>query len=378
MLGKRLAHICSMDYLSRLFVGFFMFFIPLHLVGLGFDGLQIGLLVSLLAITALFIELPMGVIDDRLDMRYVILLGYITSSAFFFSIGIFSDFLLFIPLFFLGGVGFNILAKSYRDYVFKDREPCHEGRKFGIFTLADYLAYFSGAILGMFLVSLLGFPVTLMIIGAYYLFLIPLLFWLEPVSVARTKLIQYERDFFHTNNILLAVVLFLFATHWGAEMTSYGLFLKDVLNLSTINMGFYTAFSVLFLGIAAFIFGSRIDHRTNFKNIFLIGLLVSGFAHVLMTIPQVHVSFLFRAIHEVGDGIAAVSLLFWLGRKFRRSRLGGDSGIFYVIMSIGGFAGSIFYGPMGFAYGYSMPLIMSGIATIICAGLFMVLKRRLE
>ncbi|UCD07335.1 MAG: hypothetical protein JSW41_05955, partial [Candidatus Aenigmatarchaeota archaeon] len=109
-----------------------------------------------------------------------------------------------------------------------------------------------------------------------------------------------------------------------------------------------------------------------------IGLIISGFAHILMTIPQVYISFVFRAIHEVGDGIAGVSLLFWIGRKFKESRLGGDSGIFFVIMTMGQFTGSIIYGPIGFTYGYSLPLIISGVVTIICAGLFQILRRRLE
>lgn len=377
MLERKLTKICSMNYLSKLFTGFLMYFIPIYLIDLGFDGLQMGVLVSLLAITSLFISLPVGIINDRLDIRYTILLGYISSFIFFVSIGIFKDFWIFVLLFFVGGIGFNILATSYRNYVFKDREPWHEGRKYGIFTFAEFLAFFSGAILGMFFVSLFGFSTTLVIIGIYFLILIPLLFWLEPVSVKRTKLIQYEKDFLHPNNILLSIILFLFASHWGAEMTSYGLFLKNILNLSAISMGFYTAFAVLFLGIAALIFGNKIDHRTDFKKLFLIGLIVSGFAHILMTIPHVYISFVFRAIHEVGDGIAGVSLLFWIGRKFKESRLGGDSGIFYIIMTLGMFAGSIIYGPIGFAYGYPLPLIISGVVTVICAGLFQILRRRL-
>lgn len=367
-----------MTYLSRFFMGFLIYFIPLYLADLGFDGIQMGFLVSLLAITSLVIVLPVGIINDRLDIRYTILLGYISSFVFFFFIGIFRDFWIFVLLFFVGGIGANILATSYRSYIFKDHEPWHEGRKFGIFTFSDVFAFSSGAILGMFLVSLLGFPTTLTVIGAYFLVLIPLLFFLEPVSIARTKLVQYERDFLHPNNVLLAVIIFLFTTHWGAERTAYGLFLKNVLGLSAFNMGLYAAFAVMFLGVAALIFGNRIDHMTDFKKLFLIGLLVSGTAHILMTIPYVYPSFIFRVIHEVGDGIAQVSMLFWIGRKFRDSRLGGDSGIFYVVMTLGMFAGSLIYGPVGFAYGYSMPLILSGLTTLVCAGLFVILKRRLD
>jgi MFS family permease len=378
MLGTRLAHICLMNYLSRIFIGFAFVFVALYLLDTGFSGLEIGFLMSLLAVTSLFISLPVGIINDRLDIRYTILLGYLLSFTFFFSIGYFSDFWLFVPMFFLGGMGFNIIETSYRNYVFKDHEPRHEGGKFGTFTLADTMGTFTGAILGMALVFFLGFQATFMAIGIYFLTLMPLVFLLEPVKVARTKMVQYERDFLHPNNILLAVILFLFATHWGAERTSYGLFLNTVLELDEMSMGLYVAFSILFLGIGALFFGKRIDHRTDFHRLFMIGLLVSGITHVLMTTPQVYISFLFRAIHEAGDGMQRVATFFWLKRKFRESRLGGDSGIFFVIMTLGEFTGSNIYGPMGFAYGYSLPLIISGMTTVICAGLFYILKRRLE
>jgi MFS family permease len=378
MLTRNLLHICTMNLLSRIFIGFAFIFTAVYLLSIGFSGLEIGFLVSLLAITSLFISLPVGVINDRLDIRYTILLGYALSFAFFFSIGYFQDFWIFVPAFFLGGLGFNIIETSYRNYVFKDHEPWHEGGKFGTFALTDTLGTFGGAILGMPLVFLLGFPTTFIIIGIYFLALMPLVFLLEPVNVARTRLVQYERDFLHPNNILLAVILFLFTTHWGAERTSYGLFLKDVLGLNEVGMGLYVAFAIIFLGIAAFLFGRRIDHRTDFHRIFLIGLVVSGITHALMTIPYVYISFLFRAVHEVGDGMQRVATFFWLRKKFRQSRLGGDSGIFFVIMTLGEFTGSIIYGSIGFAYGYSMPLIISGMTTVICAGLFYILKRRME
>jgi MFS family permease len=367
-----------MNFLSRVFVGFSFVFVAVYLLDTGFSGLETGFLMSLLAVTSLFISLPVGIINDRLDIRYTILLGYLLSFSFFITIASFSEFWIYVPAFFIGGMGFNIVETSYRNYIFKDREPRHEGGKFGMFTLWDTFGTFTGSILGMVMVFLLGFPTTLMIIGIYSLLLIPLVFLLKPVSVARTKLVQYERDFLHPNNILLAIILFLFTTHWGAERTSYGLFLRNVLNLNEISMGLYVAFSIIFLGAAAFFFGNRIDHRTDFKKLFLIGLILSGITHILMTVPEVYISFLFRAIHEVGDGIQRVSVFFWLRKKFRTTRLGGDTGIFFVIMTLGEFTGSIIYGPIGFTYGYSLPLILSGITTIICAVLFYFLKRRLE
>ncbi|WP_264861300.1 hypothetical protein [Klebsiella pneumoniae] len=39
--------------------------------------------------------------------------------------------------------------------------------------------------------------------------------------------------------LLFAIWLFLFYLHWGAEFTSYGLFLRENLRLSLLGMGFY-------------------------------------------------------------------------------------------------------------------------------------------
>jgi MFS family permease len=378
MPSNNLLKICSMNFFARLFKGFIFIFVAIYLLGLGMDGLQVGLLASIIPITSLFIGLPTGIVNDRLDIRYTILLGYACFSAFFLGLVFFPDFILLIPLFVLGGIGLNIIEVSYRNYVFKDNEPWHEGRKYGLYTFSDILAWSAGAFLGFTASGFLGQELTLLLIGLYYLAISPLLLLMKPEKVARTRLFQYKKDFFHANNILLSVIVFILATHWGAEMTSYGPFLETVLGLDIIGVGFYYGFSIFFLGLAALVFGNRIDHKTDFKKLFIIGLLISGTAHILMTIPQYYVSIAFRAIHEIGDGVAEVSLLFWLGRKFSKSRIGGDSEIFFVVMTLGNFLGALVYGPIGFAYGYSWSLIIAGITLIGDAGLFYVLKRRLD
>lgn len=105
MAATNLLKICSMNYLARLFTGFLFFFIPLYLADLGFNGLQIGFLMALIAVTSLLISLPVGIINDRLDIRYTILLGYLLSFTFFFTIGNFPNFWLFVPAFLIGGLG---------------------------------------------------------------------------------------------------------------------------------------------------------------------------------------------------------------------------------------------------------------------------------
>lgn len=378
MLGSNLGRISLMVFLSRFFRGFIFIYMALYLVEVGFSGLQVGLLLSLMAITSIFITLPTGIINDRLDIRYSIAVGHLLVFIFLVIVGSIPNFWLFIPLFIVGGMGLNIIETSYNNYVFKDKEPWHEGRKYGIFMFTDYLSLFFGIIIGMSLVFLAGFPFTLVFSGFYYLVLIPFIFILRPITVAKTRLIQYEKDFLHPNNILLAIILFLHATHWGAESTSYALFLKTVLGLDSFGMGMYTSLSIIFLGLAGLVFGIRMDHRTDFHKLFVIGLVVSGITHILMTTPDVAVSFVMRAIHEVGDGIAHVSLLFWLGRKFKRSRIGGDAGIFLLFMTIGGALGALVYGPVGSLYGYATPLVVSGVTSVIAGGMFMAMKRRLD
>ena len=129
--------------------------------------------------------------------------------------------------------------------------------------------------------------------------------------------------------------------------------------------------------MAAFYFGRHIDRKIDYKKLFIYGMIVSGVTHALLTYPDVYISFIFRAIHEIGDGITTVALMVWIGQKFDKTRIGGDSGIFYVLMTLGSFFGALIYGPIGFEYGYAYPLIISGIITIFCGLMFVAIRNRL-
>jgi DHA1 family quinolone resistance protein-like MFS transporter len=365
--------------LNKMFLAFFFIFIPLYLVSIGMSGLQIGVLVSMFAITALIGVFPTGVINDRYDIRYVLFLGFIMISVFSFGITLTSEFLILLVFFFIGGLGQNFTYRSLENIIFKEKEPRHEGKKFGKFKLYSISGGVIGLLSGSVLVYALSFVETFRIIGVFFLGMFFLTLWLKPTTITRTRLVQYEKDFLNTQNILLAVIIFLFTSHWGAEHTSYILFIKQAFGLDMIFSGLYVAIPMAALGIAAYFYGKKIDHRTDFKKLLLYGMVISGVFHILMVNPNVYASFFFRILHEVGDGIAAISMVFWISKRFKRTRIGGDAGLFFVVMMLGEFVGSIVYGPLGEAFGYGYPLIISGvISAFVCAPLFLLLKSRLK
>ncbi len=367
-----------MENLSRTFMGFLFIFLPLFLVTLGFNGFQIGFLVSLYAVTALFSIFPTGIINDRYDIRYVLLLGYSMMSFFGLAVTFTDDFFLLIIIFLIGGFGQNFVQSSLQNIIFKEHAPRREGKKFGKYRLYSNLGFAAGLIAGGFITQLFSFIHTLRFIGIFYALMFFVTFWLAPTKVSRTRLTQYKTDFFKLHNVLFAVIIFLFATHWGAEKTSYALFIKTAFNLDMIYSGFFIAIPIIILGISAYTAGRKIDKRTDFKKLFMYGMFISGVFHVLMVNPNVYLSFICRIFHEMGDGMTSIAILFWVSKKFIRKRIGGDAGLFTVTMIMGEFAGALIYGSVGEIYGWGIPLVVSGWISIFCSLLFIVLKNRLD
>jgi predicted MFS family arabinose efflux permease len=65
--------------------------------------------------------------------------------------------------------------------------------------------------------------------------------------------------------------------------------------------------------------------------------------------------------------MAAIAVYFWVSKLFGVERIGGDSSLMFTVMIIGNVAGSLVFGPVGQVMGYHIPLIVSGVTTILCA-----------
>lgn len=346
--------------------------VPIYLSNIGLTGYEIGVLLAVFAITSIFVSFPAGVVNDRWTIRLTMIVGIAMVSSFLLGLGFFESFLIFIPLFFLGGLGTNLEEVSIRTLVYKTRMEGREGEKFGIFNLVRNIGGPLGLFIGGALILLLDFPLAFKIIGILSLLLIPLVSF-RPVMRYRVKLVEYKMDFINKKVVSLGIIMFLFTLHWGAEHTSYGLFLRNNLGLDMFLIGVYTSVALFILGVTAYFFGKRIDSRkSNMKNVFITGMIISGVFHILHTIPIVPLSFILRIVHEVGDGMAMIAVYFWVSRLFGVERIGGDSSLMFTVMLFGQVIGSLIFGPIGYLMGYHIPLIISGMINILCAFLLLI------
>ena len=83
-----------------------------------------------------------------------------------------------------------------------------------------------------------------------------------------------------------------------------------------------------------------------------------------MTIPNVGVSLSWRVVHGFGDALILMESYTTIARLFHVDRIGGNSSLISLVSVSGSFAGALIFGPMGAAYGYQWPLIVSGTISL--------------
>ncbi|MDD5640470.1 MAG: hypothetical protein PHX53_02390, partial [Syntrophales bacterium] len=176
----------------------------------------------------------------------------------------------------------------------------------------------------------------------------------------RTSLLQYGRDFLSKPVLFFVAWLFLFTLHWGAEATSLALFLKNNLSLSTRGIGCYMAGEFAVVGLTAYAYGRFWAGRLKPLQFLAVALITSGAGHILMTYPSLPWSFGWRLIHGFGDGLILMETYTTIARLFHVDRIGGSASLISLTTTLGTFAGSLMFGPIGADYGYAWPLIISG------------------
>lgn len=346
---------------------FVLFLLPIYLTDIGLSGLYQGIVLSLLTVTALLTTFITGIGNDRLSTKKFIITGFFLSSIYYYGIGFTTKFTELFILFFIGGIGSNLVYTSINSLVFKTHQEKKKGSSFGSYWFYRTFFAASGILVGAYLVMTLSFITVFKMVGIGYIFLLFFAFILKDTVPSKTSIIQYSKDFFQREILLLSLILFLYALHWGAETSSYGLFLKNNLKLTHMKLSAYMALPIFFLSLIARYLGQYIDNYGNDGRIFIAGLFFSGIGHFLMVYPVFPVSFFFRFVHEMGDGIVVVYSYVKMSQIFSRTRVGGNTGIVTTIMVFGHFTGTLIFSPLGASMGSHVPFMVSGSAAMFAA-----------
>lgn len=336
------------------------FFWAIYYSSIGFSGAQIGTIFGIATLTGLITVIPSGFINDRLKSKDLITIAILMVGIQFIGISQFNTFLSVLIFATIGGVGKNLYTTSMDSLFYKTTEKKNVTRKIGIYQGLNYFALGIGIISSGFLLDYnIPFEKLILGIGCGFLVLSIVARLLQSSVTADFNILSYKKDLLRPKVLFFLAVVFLFAIHFGAEATSYGLFLEKTLRLPKRFTGLYMGSAIFLMGIWSVVF-SRSLEKIRVKSLLFTGLILSSLGHVLMTVHDPVYSFIFRAFHEAGDAAMFVFFAYGITKMFDLERLGGNTGIFTFTTIIGSTTGSFLFGPLGEKFGYNVPLAITG------------------
>lgn len=347
---------------------FILAYIPLYLVDeLGFSHLEIGILLSTLPLTSLLLIFPLGIFSDRLSPKKLAIAGLVISAIFLLGLRYVTGFWGFLLLFIIGGIGGSLFRISLSALYYKFLGEENKGRKLGFFTGFGLLGYGLGPLFGGSLFARLGMPSLLLV--AICILIVPLFLslFLKDAKPTKFDLREYRKDIFKKEVIILAALVFILATHLGAEQTSLSLFLKHNAGLPDNLIGVMFCFIGLTIAMLCMINGFVSDNVSrrgrSLAPLLYLGLLFSGVFNVLMVVPRAFATVLVvRLFHVLGDSTFLVSQRVAVSNLFLPERIGGNLGVLEAIHTMGIFAGMIISGALP---GYVLPFVVTGSLAIL-------------
>lgn len=345
---------------------------------LRFTPAQIGVFLAAFFLTSIVAAFPIGLGSDRIRPRALLAaaLGFLCVAAL--GLATQTSFGAVLASFVALGLSQN-MVKQVLDAVWfrRRRDEQGVGSHFGPFVLVRFAAVGVGMALGGWLLHAVGFRPALFGLAAVGLALVGLARVVPDTPVQRTRVRDYGRDMLRADVLLFALWLFLFASHWGAEAVSYGRFLSEDLRLDLSWMGLYMAGELATLAAASYLTGlPRVVARVGDARLLAAGLLLSGASQVAMVTADPLLSFAFRAVHGVGDGIVGILVYTTVGRLFHVERIGGNAGLVLVIATVGAAAGALLYGALAGVSGNGPPLVIAGFSVVALVPLAFLRPRR--
>lgn len=355
----------------------FWIFVPIFLVEQGFNGYHVGIFIGLANFMSIISTLPAGIANDRVRSKKIIIYALTFSAFYYIGLLTIANAVILAFVFICGGLGRNLFNVSIDSLAYRvlDRKKMSSqlGKYVGFVVFAEII----GFIIGGSVINSYGFDNTLKAIIILIAITGLAALFLPITHTFKFKLLEYKKDIFRKEVLMFILVVFLFTLHYGAESTSYSLFLKTRLNLDLAQMGMFIGGAVVFLALSALYYSKKITQGFNPKYVFYIGLIASGLGHILFSIQHdIVLAFVFRCIHEWGDGAMIFSIFYGIVRIFNIERIGGNASFITFTQILGSSTAAFVFGPLGEHYGYNVPLFVTGITTFCSFLLLYYLEKR--
>jgi MFS family permease len=348
------------NFVRKLTLTTVLFLAPLHFLKLGFSGFQIGIIVLCFSFAPIVFSFPTGWMNDRFSMKKVILTALLAQAVLFVAIVLVRGPGLMAAAFLLVGIANNALDVSANSLYYKDDTERNANRKFGLYNfwlavgsplgllIGGALSYYSGyrALLGVFAAVTALSALAARGFGG------------ERFSVVTIR--EYRSSVFTKKTLAFAAFLFILATHWGVEGTVYSPFLRTRFGLNDFEVAAYMALAYLALASGSLAVSRLAFRPARDRALLLGGIALSGLGLMGMVQSDVRLSFVFRFVHEAGDGLLGALVLLTISRLFEKRLIGGSAGILMSFQTMGLMAGALVFSSVGFRAGLQYPFYISG------------------
>lgn len=353
------------------FLSYFLYFLtfwmvlaylPVILKSYNYTDQQIGFAVGLNSLSSLLLILPFGVFSDYVSPKKSLTLGSLCFSAYFLLLAVVKGFPAVCLALIVGGVGacaIRVICVSlYLKLVDRDRR----GRKVAFLHVGAYLGFGLGPLLGGYIYEAFG-PLPLIWLAFSISAIIVLLtFFVQDAPPVVFSFKDYGTDIKKPDALFLMALVFFLGTHFGAEQSSFSLFMIETIGLEKKHIG------VVFFALGAWMAllvpfaGMLIDRRHRVFLLLLAGLLISSCFQFMTPLATSLLGLVvIRMIHTMGDTLAILESDVLTARFFPSARLGGSSGLIFCVRTSAIFLFAAFSGWLNNGWGYKMPFFVNGI-----------------
>jgi MFS family permease len=368
----------ALNFVRTLSVTSILFLVPMHFVKIGFNGMQIGAVISALTVAPLLAAFPTGWINDRFSMAGVIRTALAVVGLFFLALAVTDRFPLILAAFFLLGTANNALDVSIQSLYYKDDTAMDQNRKYGLYVFWLGIGPVLGIAGGGWLIQAVDFRALFIVFGLMMIASLSIVGRFDGGKFHLVSLGDYGRDFLRPKTLLFVGFIFFIGLHWAVEGTVYAPFLQRHFGLNNLQASLFMAGELLFLPLSALYIGRRkFDLRTN-KRWILTAMALSGIGTILTVTNSVFLSWGFRIVHEIGDGIAGALVAVYISRLFEKRSIGGSAGLLLAIELLAKMLGALVLAPLGFRYGLELPFYIAGGLLLADAAYGAFVFRRVE
>ncbi len=327
-------------------------FLPIFASDLDPSGALVGFVVSAWFFSRIFIELPSGVLSDRLGSRKLLVGGLALAVGGTFMCSLANSIYLLIIGRALWGLGTALFFMSNTVLILDLFESSMRGRALGTFQGIEFIGSFLGAPIGGFMAEIIGykqvfFLAFMLILCSFSVALISRGLQRIGTKTSGGPKLSVKEVFSSLGRWGLTVICInsfsrMFIMQ-GVTSTVFPLYLNHQLGISVELIGIILSLRTAGYIIAALSSGYFSD-KIGRKTVIMMGLVIESACFYLYTLrPSFEPLLLVGLFEGYGGGMVFSSLVVLLYEVVPAEFKGGPIGMYRTFMDIGGFLGPPFF-----------------------------------